>query len=187
MLRNTKAGEQLEGVLKGLPFHIMYEESKQSGVLNLNSTLRAKLCGKAKPYPSLVGATCDVVFSIDGESIWMEVKLMQTHNGGNKNSWRFEDRNISFSKYLFQSAVQDVQHRLPTLDGHDGADRIGFLMVTYDSPRHPIAGPISEFERVTDLLTWAKDVLVEQQDPRDRAKAENARISVVYWERPTRR
>lgn len=193
----TKAGERLKAVLKGQPFHLMYEESKKSGVPNLNPLLREKLRGQALAYPTISGATCDVVFSLGGvlgvgsERLWVEAKLVQTHNGGNRDDWRFEDRNGNFEKHLglkdfsHHSAVRDVRDRLPTLDGHSSADRIGFLMVAYHSRRYPIAPHIPEFERIGGISGWEQDLLIDQADPRKRAKAERGRITVYYWERRT--
>ncbi len=189
---NTKAGPILKRVLNRQPFERMYEESKKAGVPNLNPLLRSKLAGEAKAYPALPGATCDVVFrtggflGIGGEVVWMEVKLMQTHNGGNRDDWLFEDPNGNFGKYLGEAA-RDVRYRLPTLDGLTVADRIGFLMVTYHSPRHAIDEGIAHFEQMEELHDWKKDVLIDQNDPRPRAKKEKTRISVYYWERQTRR
>jgi hypothetical protein len=189
---NTKAGPELKRVLNRQPFDRMYEEDKKAGVLNLNPLLRSKLNGVKKAYPALPGATCDVVFrvggflGIGGDVVWMEVKLMQTHNGGNRDDWLFEERNRSFAKYLGEAA-RDVRDRLPTLDGLSVADRIGFPMVTYHSPRHPIDEQIDRFEQNGGLHDWAKDVLIDQKDTRPRAKIEKARISVYYWERRTRR
>jgi hypothetical protein len=171
----------------------MYEESKRAGdVKNLNPLLRDELRCTAAAYPTLSGVTCDVVFRIERQRIWMETKLVQTHYGGNQEKWRFEDRNPMFPKHLglietrHHSAVRDVRDRLSTLDGHRDADRVAFLMVAYHSPRYPIDEHIASFERIGHLAGWAREVLIDQPDPRPRAQVERARISVYYWERATR-
>jgi hypothetical protein len=49
-----------------------------------------------------------------------------------------------------------------------------------------MAEGIAHFEEIGELHDWTKDVLIDQRDPRPRAKKEEARISVYYWERQTR-
>jgi hypothetical protein len=189
---NTHAGPRIAEALKGQSLHLMYEESKKSTVTNLNPLLRLKLNGTKRRYPAKRGATCDVVFPLDGLRTWKECKLVVTHNGGSKPEWRYEDRNPNFEKHLglreaeHDSALRDVLERLPSLDGSDHADLIGFLMVAFDSPRLPMDEAIQEFVRRGGLLSWEHDVILSQADPRDKAKPENARIRVHYWERPVR-
>jgi hypothetical protein len=180
----TTAGTRLKAILDGQPFDLMNEESKKAPVDNLNRLLRDKLHGFGKAYPTLARATCDVVFCLDDLRIWMETKLVHTHNGGNQEEWRFEDRNGNFSKYL-RLAVRDVRDRLPTLDGHPETDRIAFLMVAYFSPRYPLDRHILTFEQKGGLRCWTREILIDQPDPRPRAQVERARISVLYWERAT--
>jgi hypothetical protein len=188
----TKAGAHLRSILQGQKFHLMYEESKRAGVMNLNPLLRDRLHGCSRQYPLLPREKCDVVFSFDGDRIWMEVKLVQTHNGGNRANWQFHDRCCTFEKHLgltestHPSAVRDVRDRLPRLGVSGDADLLAFLMVAYDSPRFPIDAHLEAFVRIGDLATWNYDLLIEQDDPRPRAQLERCRISVHYWERPIR-
>lgn len=189
---STPLALRLREILAEEPFHVMYEESKQSGRLNLNPLLRETLGGMSRGYPAIPRATCDVVFDHEGETVWMEVKLVQIHNGGDKPEWRFEQRNPSFEKHLgirpanHHSALRDVRDRLPTLDGDPSAQRIAFLMVAYDSPRYPMDDAIAQFERLGDLGDWTPSVIYDAPDPRKRAQVEDVRIRIVLWERPTR-
>ncbi len=188
---NSHSGPRLAGILAGRPFHLMYEEDKRgvAPVINLNPLLRGELAGRKAAYPAIPRGTCDVVFDLDGARTWMECKLVQTHNGGNKPHWRFEDRNPSYEKHLglrpaeHDSAVRDVRDRLPTLDRSGVADRIAFLMVAYDSPRFAIDDGILRFIEIGGLVGWRHDLLLAYADPREAAAPEDARIRVFLWER----
>jgi hypothetical protein len=193
-MMNTHTGRRLKAILVGQPLHLMYEEDKKSPytATNLDPLLRLHLNGTKRAYPAKPRATCDVVFTLDYERIWMECKLVVTHNGGSRHEWRFEDPNINFEKHLglreskHHSAIRDIRDRLPTLDGTAHADRIGFLLVTFDSPRLPIDEAIQKFVQRGGLSSWIHDVILSQDDPRDKAKPESARIQILYWERPVR-
>jgi len=176
----------------------MYEESKKAGVQNLNPLLRQKLNGTERRYPEVPehgDPKCDVVFQIKNRAIWLESKLIQPHNGGNEDRFIFSERNRNFQKYMgFEgrqphphAAIYEVLDRLPSLDDCPDADYVGFLMVIYDSPRYCVDNYLVEFERQGNLSDWESEVLLNYLDPRPRARLENARILVRYWERPTTR
>ncbi len=186
----TPLGKSIISVLSGQPFHLMYEErNKNSTVEDLNPLLLRQLNGDKRAYPTLPGTQCDLVFLHQNEMTWMETKLLQTHNGGNRDDWRFEGRNGNFKKHLgikeaeHASAVRDVRDRLPTLDQNRSAHRIAFLAVVYDSPRHRFDQFLPAFTVEGNLFSWTQSILIEQPDPRPRAQAEAARISVYLWER----
>jgi hypothetical protein len=188
----AKACEKLKAILASLPLHQVYEESKKSGVTNLNPALRDALQGRSESYPGIRRAKCDVVFTVDNECIWLEVKLVQTHYGGSREEWRYEDSNPMVDKHLglfesrHHSAVRDVRDRLPTLDDVQGVDRIAFLMVAYYSPRWPLQERLERFEQLGRLENWAKQILLEMVDPTPKAMTEQAMICAIYWERMTR-
>lgn len=189
----TRAGARLAEILASQPLHLMYEESKRGhDGLNLNPALRAELGGQALRYPTNPNWTCDVVFTLGNDRIWLESKLAQSHNGGNEPRWQsqFGQRNPNFEKHLGlgpdprHSALNDVRDRLPTLAVGD-ATHIGFLMVLYDKARFrgDTVATIDKFVRMGNLGAWARDTLLDAHDPRPMAMREGATIQVFYWER----
>lgn len=193
----THAGPTLRDTLLQQPLHEMYEESKGASEREtLNQCLRRILGGRCAKYPALAGATCDVVFSCRGERVWLEAKLVHSHYGGSDPRLHagFARRNPFFEKHLgvkdekgHHSALRDLTVRLPTLDAGGHADRLGLLVVLFDTARFAerTRAEIERFEALGRVREdgWARDVLQAGPDPREVARGEAATISVIYWER----
>jgi hypothetical protein len=162
----------------------MWEDRKTP---NFVSSFNAQFGGRTQPYPrgtycGIRGGRgrCDIVVA----RLWIEAKFF----------WTFKDwpgghlPNRVFMKHLLtdrhESALVDVSRKLPTLIGHPDVERIGFILVGFDSSPQPFDESLIERLKEHGGLSadrWTPHPLPPWENP-DQSVV-GGRIRAYYWER----
>jgi hypothetical protein len=105
------------------------------------------------PFPQDPRKKCDIVTSVDGKKMWIELKSAWKAWIDEKNTFRTNNR--SFKPYLFgkgktHSAAGDIR-KLETLTKPD-ADYLGGLLVGFDSVTDPMDPEVSERIAEMDMI-----------------------------------